>query len=55
MPLYDLSWIKSFANCTEPYKNASVEEQKAYTSMYESVKVNKGFYIGRYETGKDNG
>lgn len=43
------------AKCTEPYKNASVEEQKAYTSMYESVKVNKGFYIGRYETGKDNG
>ncbi len=41
---------------TEPYSNASQEEKDLYTAMYSSVTNpnNKGFYIGRYEAGKED-
>lgn len=39
--------------CIEPY-TLSKTEQKEYDFMKESIKANKGFYIGRYETGKDS-
>lgn len=42
------------AICQEPYENGYVGEQADYEKMYDSVISNKGFYIGRYETGKDN-
>ena len=37
----------------EPYGNESSTEVKEYNAMKDSVEKNKGFYIGRYETGKD--
>ncbi len=42
---------------TEPYENGSEEEKDLYTTMYNSVTNanNKGFYIGRYEAGKEDG
>lgn len=42
------------ANCAEPYTNGYVEEVAEYNAMKKSVERNKGFYIGRFETGKDN-
>lgn len=43
-------------NCTEPYINGSQEEKDLYNAMKNSVtnSNNKGFYIGRYEAGKEN-
>lgn len=38
---------------TEPYKNGYPEEVTEYNAMWESVKKNKGFYIGRYEAGSE--
>ncbi len=42
---------------TEPYENGTEEEKDLYTAMYNSVTNanNKGFYIGRYEAGKEDG
>ena len=45
-----------FSNYSEPYKNGSQEEKDLYAAMYHSVTNpnNKGFYMGRYEAGKEN-
>ena len=37
---------------SEPYENGYINEEQEYNKMYESVKNNKGFYIGRYEASK---
>lgn len=41
---------------TEPYAGGSKEEKDLYTDMYNRVtsEKNQGFYIGRYEAGKEN-
>lgn len=39
----------------EPYKQGYETEVLEYYNMYNSVKENKGFYIGRYEAGKEEG
>lgn len=43
-------------NVSEPYSSGSKEEKDTYDSMNKSVmnELNKGFYIGRYEAGKEN-
>ncbi len=53
---YNGSKQSYLSGCSEPYKNASQEEKDLYTSMYISVTNpnNKGFYMGRYEAGKEN-
>ena len=38
-------------NCSEPDKNGYESEQEDYEKMVDSVVKNKGFYVGRYETG----
>ena len=40
-------------NCTEPFANGYNTETSEYNAMYESVRINKGFYIGRFEAGND--
>ena len=42
------------ADCTEPFANGYSTEADEYNAMYNSVKSNKGFYIGRFEAGKDS-
>ncbi len=37
--------------CNEPYEEGYEEEAEEYNAMYVSVIKNKGFYVGRYETG----
>ena len=37
----------------EPFSNGYKEEYEDYMNMYNSVTRNYGFYIGRYEVGKD--
>ena len=46
----------SIGKCTEPYTSGTQQEKNDYTTMYNSVVNvnNKGFYIGRYEAGKEN-
>lgn len=41
-------------NCAEPYMDGDATEVAEYESMTESVKANKGFYIGRFAAGKDS-
>ncbi|MCI8469964.1 MAG: formylglycine-generating enzyme family protein [Clostridia bacterium] len=41
-----------FSSSIEPY--SSTTEQKEYDTMKSSIEKYKGFYIGRYEVGKDN-
>ncbi len=45
----------SWNNTSEPYTNGTQKEKDLYASMYNSVtdSKNKGFYMGRYETGKE--
>ncbi len=38
---------------TEPYTNGYEKETQEYEKMKSSVETNGGFYIGRYEAGKD--
>ncbi len=45
---------ESLTNHTEPFANGYSTEQEEYNAMYESVRNNKGFYIGRFEAGKDS-
>lgn len=40
--------------CSEPYENGYSTEVAEYNSMKQSVEKNQGFYIGRYEAGKDS-
>ncbi len=49
------TWVSN-NNVTEPYTSGSQEEKELYTAMYNSVTNpnNKGFYIGRYEAGKED-
>lgn len=49
--LESLSYLNTIK---EPYMNGGQEEISDYKQMYDSVKLNKGFYIGRFETGKDS-
>ena len=49
------------SNCSEANEEGinniieeTIETQNEAKAMYESIKKNKGFYIGRYETGIDN-
>ena len=42
------------SNCTEPSTRGYANEIEEYNSMKASVVANKGFYIARYETGKEN-
>ncbi len=48
--------VVSNKEAVEPYTSGSQEEKELYTAMYNSVtnENNKGFYIGRYEAGKEN-
>ena len=41
-------------SCSEPFENGYSTEQSEYDAMCVSVERNQGFYIGRYETGKDS-
>ena len=43
-------------DCSEPltYNGGYSGESTEYNNMYNGVKKNKGFYIGRYEAGKEN-
>ena len=40
-------------NCSEPFANGYSTEKTEYDTMKQSVEDNHGFYIGRYEAGKD--
>ncbi len=42
------------AQCSEPFVNGYSTEVQEYNSMKQSVEKNQGFYIGRYEAGKDS-
>ena len=44
----------SLTGYTEPFTNGYSTEANEYNAMYNSVKNNKGFYIGRFEAGKDS-
>ncbi len=41
-------------NCTEPFASGYSTETNEYNTMKQSVKDNHGFYIGRFEAGKDS-
>ncbi len=53
---YDWSGSKQnyLAKCEEPYTKGYATEKDEYDKMKASVEKNKGFYIGRYEAGKEN-
>jgi len=51
---YSNGTLQDLTNYTEPYANGYQEEETDYHKMVESVKNKHGFYIGRYEAGKDN-
>lgn len=40
-------------DCSEPFNEGYNTEEEEYQAMYESVRENQGFYIGRYEAGKE--
>lgn len=40
-------------DCSEPFEDGYEGEKTDYDNMYQSVERNHGFYIGRYEAGKD--
>ena len=42
------------AECLEPFLNGYSTEKTEYDTMKQSVEENQGFYIGRYEAGKDS-
>ena len=42
------------ANCSEPYTSGYATEVEEYNRMKTGVENNHGFYIGRYETGKED-
>lgn len=47
--------LEDLLNLTqEPYQNGYASEVDEYKAMYDSVSKNKGFYVGRYESGTDN-
>ncbi len=45
---------KESYNYSEPYIDGYSTETEEYEAMKQSVILNKGFYIGRYETSKEN-
>jgi len=50
--------LYEITNCTEPfasgYSTETSNEQSDYNTMKKSVEENHGFYIGRFEAGKDS-
>ncbi len=42
------------SGCTEPFASGYSTEEAEYNKMKTSVETNGGFYIGRYEAGKDS-
>ncbi|MFR8104696.1 MAG: type II secretion system protein [Clostridia bacterium] len=51
---YNKKLDTQFSNYIEPYASGYPTEVEEYNSMKASVKANKGFYIARYEGGKEN-
>ena len=53
---YSNKAVQSFSTdiYKEPYENGYKDEIKEYEEMYNHVVSYKGFYIGRYESGKDS-
>jgi hypothetical protein len=41
-------------SCSEPFTNGYSTEEREYNSMRQSVEKSQGFFIGRYEAGKDS-
>jgi len=50
---YNKQLDTNLKNCSEPFQNGYAEEDTDYTNMYHSVEINHGFYMGRYEAGKE--
>ena len=46
--------LTSSSDYTEPYASGYPTEQDDYDAMKQSVQTNKGFYIGRYESGSQD-
>ena len=46
--------ITIYPNCTEPYASGYSSESTEYNDMKTSVTIYKGFYVARYEAGKEN-
>ena len=42
-------------NCSEPFLNGYETEEEEYNKMKQSVLENDGFYVARYEAGKEDG
>ena len=51
---YNKKLYPEFSNYIEPCASGYPTEVEEYNSMKASVKANKGFYIARYEAGKEN-
>ena len=50
---YNGSLDTKLSNCSEPFVNGYSTEEEEYNAMRQSVEEKQGFYIGRYEAGKD--
>jgi hypothetical protein len=50
---YNGSLEGKLSKCSEPFKNGYSTEVAEYNTMRQSIEKNQGFYIGRYEAGKD--
>ncbi len=51
---YNDSLQSRLTGCTEPFASGYSTETNEYNAMKQSIEENRGFYIGRFEAGKDS-
>jgi Tfp pilus assembly major pilin PilA len=51
---YDNSLQDKVSSCSEPFTSGYSTEKEEYQAMRRGVEKSQGFYIGRYEAGKDS-